>query len=178
MKILGVDPGLKGGLTILDTEALTVTVFRMPVNEVKKGKKKKNVYDIVRVFEAIPEGIYRAYMEQVGAMPGQGVSSTWRFAEGVGILKSAVYARTGQLAISVTPQKWKKYFELSDDKNLSRDRAMAIFPLGAPKWKTKRARILDEGVTESSLIAAYGALVDCNIPLDVLTQMVTHEVLI
>ncbi len=178
MKILGIDPGLKGGIVILDTEALTATVFRMPVNEVKKGKKKKNVYDIVRVFASIPEGIYKSFMEQVGAMPGQGVSSTWRFAEGVGILKSAVYARTGELATPVTPQKWKKHFELTDDKNLSRDRAMELFPLAAPQWKTKRARILDEGTTEAALIAAYGAITQCGIPLEVLSKMVTHEVLI
>lgn len=177
MKILGIDPGLLGGIVILDTDTLVATVYRMPVNEVKKGKKKKNVYDLIKVFECIPEGVKTAYMEQVGAMPGQGVSSTWRFAEGFGLLKSAVYARTGSLVNLVTPQKWKKYFDLSEDKNLSRTKVLEIFPLAAPQWKTKRAKILNEGVVEAALIAAYAALTT-GVPMETLQKMTTTEILI
>lgn len=181
MVIIGIDPGLKGGISILDFEKNDLTVFRMPTEEVPvKGKKKgtvRDVYDIPGVFSALRE-CDAAYMEQVGAMPHQGVSSVWRFGEGYGLLKSAVYARTGSLARLVIPRKWKGHFLLSDDKNLSRERAMELFPLAAPMWKKKRSRILDEGVTESSLIAAYGAMVDFGIPKEKLSSLVTSSVLI
>jgi crossover junction endodeoxyribonuclease RuvC len=166
MIITGIDPGLKGGITVLDFKEGTIQVYRMPVTEtvkrVKGKNKKTSHYDLPRLFEVIPLAT-ETFMERVGAMPGQGVSSTWRFAEGYGLLKSAIYGQNHRIATLVGPSTWKKYFELSDDKNLSRTRALELFPLAAPGWKSKRAKILDEGVTESALIAAWGSITKYNV---------------
>ena len=179
MRIVGIDPGLKGGITVLDFDTKQAIVYRMPTEERKiSGKKKiQNVYSIPKVFEAIPvcDGVF---MERVGAMPGQGVSSTWRFAEGYGLLKAAIYARTGHIATLVGPTTWKRHFELSDDKTLSRTRALELFPKAAPQWKTKRAKILDEGVTESALIAAYGAIVVHDLNPEFFCEFETNQILI
>jgi len=181
MIIMGIDPGLKGGIVHLDIDSQKIIVYRMPVVETSKRIKGKNkivnIYDIPRLFEAIIP-CDEVYLERVGPMSSQGVTSVWRFGEGYGLIKSAVYGRTGREATLVSPQVWKKVFDLSDDKNLSRERAQEMFPLASPQWKTKRARILDEGVTEAVLIAAWGAIVNHGITLDQLKAMVTTEVLI
>jgi crossover junction endodeoxyribonuclease RuvC len=87
-------------------------------------------------------------MEQVHAMPKQGISSTWNFARAVGVI-SAVCELTNYPFHLVSPQKWKKHFNLTADKNEALDLARKLFPKAPLKLKK------DINRAEALLIAEY-----------------------
>jgi crossover junction endodeoxyribonuclease RuvC len=87
-------------------------------------------------------------MEQVHSMPNQGVSSTFSFGRAVGVI-SAVCELTRYPVHLVTPQRWKKHFHLTADKNESLDMARYLWP--EAKLKLKR----DGNKAEALLIAEY-----------------------
>jgi crossover junction endodeoxyribonuclease RuvC len=87
-------------------------------------------------------------MEQVHSMPNQGVSSTFSFGRAVGVI-SAVCELTNYPFHLVTPQRWKKHFGLTADKNEALDLARKLFP--AAKLKLKK----DINRAEALLIAEY-----------------------
>jgi Holliday junction resolvasome RuvABC endonuclease subunit len=87
-------------------------------------------------------------MEQVHSMPNQGVSSTFAFGRAVGVI-SAVCELTNYPFHLVSPQKWKKHFNLTADKNEALDLARKLFP--AAKLKLKK----DINRAEALLIAEY-----------------------
>jgi len=87
-------------------------------------------------------------MEQVHAMPKQGISSTWNFARAVGVI-SAVCELTNYPFHLVSPQKWKKHFGLTADKNEALDLARKLFPKAPLKLKK------DINRAEALLIAEY-----------------------
>ena len=83
----------------------------------------------------------RVVVEQVSAMPGQGVTSMFNFGQSFGILKGICSAM--QLPIYfVRPAKWKKYFNLiNTEKDASRTRAIEIFPYFSSNLSKKKMRI-------------------------------------
>ena len=68
-----------------------------------------------------------AVVERVNAFPGQGVSSSFRFGMGYGIIMG-VLAASGVKIIDVAPGVWKKHFRLSADKESARALAIKRFP--------------------------------------------------
>ena len=113
-----------------------------------KGKPILDHHGILSILEPEGDGERVAWIEQVGAMPRQGVSSVWRFGEQVGALHMALAATKTPMRL-VTPAKWKGFFGLSREKGLSRGVAMQRF---ADKFK----RVKDDGRAEATLIALYG----------------------
>src|SRR5690606_2041087 len=92
-----------------------------------------------------------AYVEKVGAMPGQGVSSMFNFGMGVGVLQG-VLAACGIPYFLVTPQSWKKRASLSGkDKDMARTMAQQLYP------SASLGRKKDIGRADAMLIARYGA---------------------
>ena len=90
-------------------------------------------------------------LEQVGAMPGQGVSSMFAFGRAVGVVEGAL----GALAVPysrVPPQEWQRGMRVRGGKDGARERAMALFPARADEFARKK----DDGRADASLIAAYG----------------------
>ena len=67
-------------------------------------------------------------VEQVSAMPGQGVTSMFNFGQSFGVIKGICSAM--ELPIFyVRPVKWKKYFNLiNSEKDASRTKAIEMFP--------------------------------------------------
>jgi len=92
-----------------------------------------------------------AFIEQVAAMRGQGVSSMFRFGETYGATQMAVAAHKIPIQY-VTPAKWKSHFRLNRDKGVSRGLATQRFPDCADLFK----RVKDDGRAEAALIALYG----------------------
>jgi crossover junction endodeoxyribonuclease RuvC len=85
-------------------------------------------------------------------MPGQGVTSMFNFGRSYGDVRGVIGAMEVPLHF-VTPQKWKKHFGLSSDKEQSRLRAIRMFPAVADSFKRKK----DDGRAEAALIALYGS---------------------
>lgn len=149
MTIIGIDPGFSGAIAIFRPEDRALNIYDMPVSPGPKGKT-----ELLHgaLFDALDVPPCDVWVEQVGAMPGQGVSSMFRFGQTVGAIHMAVAARGHSLRL-VTPAKWKAHFRLSKDKGAARGLAAQRFPAHARNF----ARVKDDGRAEAALIALYGA---------------------
>lgn len=146
---IGIDPGLTGAIALLRDGAFA-EVFDMPTMQrgAKGNRQQVNATELARILRELPPCM--AYIEQVGAMPGQGVSSMFNFGHGCGAIEGAL-AALGIPREFVTPQKWKKSLGLiGTDKDAARTKAIQLLP-GAPL-----ARVKDGGRADALLIALHG----------------------
>lgn len=153
--IIGIDPGAKGALAFFDPAIGSLVVKDMPTMEVvRNGKNKAEISPgmvaaLIREHGPCP---LMAIIERVGAMPGQGLSSTFQFARGVGMLEG-VLAGLNIATITIAPQVWRKVAKVRGGKDASRMRACELFPRDAALF----ARVKDDGRAEAALIAWAGA---------------------
>lgn len=145
--ILGIDPGASGALGIYYPEASElIAVEDMPVVD-----GETDFVTLAQRIATIAPDV--AFIEHVGSMPGQGVASTFKFGASFGIALGIVAALKIPMHLA-RPQKWKKHFGLSSDKEKSRALALRYWP-GTDAFARKK----DEGRAEAALIARYGAYV-------------------
>ena len=142
MLIIGIDPGISGSICFLE-DGIIKDVIEMPT--MIEGKKNKKQVNGSQIFNEISLRIktyekknIKVVVEQVSAMPGQGVTSMFNFGQSFGILKGICSAM--QLPIYfVRPAKWKKYFNLiNSEKDASRTRAIEIFPYFSSNLSKKK----------------------------------------
>ena len=141
MLIIGIDPGISGSICFFK-DGRILEVIEMPVmTEGKKNKKQVNGAQIYNEFlKRInkKEDEIRVVIEQVSAMPGQGVTSMFNFGQSFGILKGICSAMQLPMFF-VRPAKWKKYFNLiNSQKDASRTRAIEIFPYFSTQLSKKK----------------------------------------
>ena len=155
MLIIGIDPGISGSICFFK-DGKILDVIEMPtMTEGKKNKKQVNgsqIYnEILKRVNKLEKSDIRVIVEQVSAMPGQGVTSMFNFGQSFGILKGICSAM--QLPIYfVRPAKWKKYFNLiNSEKDASRTRAIEIFPYFSSNLSKKK----DSNKADAILIASY-----------------------
>ena len=129
MRIIGIDPGLSGGIAILD-DLKIFDLFDMPIMaEGKKNKNQLNSAQLVNIIKKnIISGSTSVIVEQVGAMPGQGVTSMFNFGQTFGSIKG-ICAALNLPIFFVRPAKWKKHFELiNSSKDSSRTKVIEMYP--------------------------------------------------
>lgn len=148
--IIGIDPGCSGALVAIDAAGKIVDHICMPT--VKVGTKSRvNGAHVASFLRHYAEGAH-AYLEQVGAMPGQGVSSMFTFGHAAGVVEGLLQG-IGIPYTLVTPQAWKKRAGLiGQDKDAARSRAIQLYP---------GLRVLDlkgkgQAVADAILIARFG----------------------
>ena len=154
MFIIGIDPGISGSICFFK-DGRILEVIEMPVmTEGKKNKKQVNGAQIYNEFlKRInkKEDEIRVVIEQVSAMPGQGVTSMFNFGQSFGILKGICSAMQLPMFF-VRPAKWKKYFNLiNSQKDASRTRAIEIFPY----FSTHLSKKKDSNKADAILIASF-----------------------
>ena len=154
MLIIGIDPGISGSICFFK-DGRILEVIEMPVmTEGKKNKKQVNGAQIYNEFlKRInkKEDEIRVVIEQVSAMPGQGVTSVFNFGQSFGILKGICSAMQLPMFF-VRPAKWKKYFNLiNSQKDASRTRAIEIFPY----FSTQLSKKKDSNKADAILIASF-----------------------
>ena len=155
MLIIGIDPGISGSICFLDNGKI-LDVIEMPImTDGKKNKKQVNgsqVYnEISKRIKQFEKNQIRAVIEQVSAMPGQGVTSMFNFGQSFGILKGICTAMQLPMYF-VRPAKWKKYFNLlNSEKDASRTRAIEIFPYFSSQLSRKK----DSNKADAILIASF-----------------------
>ena len=155
MLIIGIDPGISGSICFLE-DGIIKDVLEMPtMTEGKKNKKQVNgsqIYNEISFrIKTYEKKNIKVVIEQVSAMPGQGVTSMFNFGQSFGILKGICSAM--QLPIYfVRPAKWKKYFNLiNSEKDASRTRAIEIFPY----FSSQLARKKDSNKADAILLASF-----------------------
>ena len=155
MLIIGIDPGISGSICFFE-DGKIVDVIEMPtMTEGKKNKRQVNgaqiCNEIFRRIESIDRQNIRVVIEQVSAMPGQGVTSMFNFGQSFGILKGICSAMQLPMYF-VRPVKWKKYFNLiNSEKDASRTRAIEIFPYFSSHLSKKK----DSNKADAILIANF-----------------------
>ena len=89
MKIIGIDPGLSGAIAILENNKV-LNIFEIPV--MSEGKKNKRQLNSAQLVKLLKDNISKSeeiavVVEQVNAMPGQGVTSMFNFGQTFGAIK-------------------------------------------------------------------------------------------
>ena len=155
MIIVGIDPGIAGAICFFSSGNV-IDVIDMPtMAEGKKNKKQVNgrqIYnEIMLIKNKFKNEKMSVIVEQVSAMPGQGVTSMFNFGQSFGVIKGICSAM--ELPIFyVRPAKWKKYFNLiNSEKDASRTKAIQIFPYISPQLSRKK----DANKADAILIACF-----------------------
>ena len=153
MKIIGIDPGLSGAIAILENIKV-LSIFDMPVMaEGKKNKRQLNSAQLVNIINDTTKNDEEiaVVVEQVNAMPGQGVTSMFNFGQTFGAIKG-VCAALNLPIFFVRPSKWKKHFELINaSKDSSRTKVIEMYP----NLSNQLAKKKDVNKSDAILIARY-----------------------
>lgn len=155
--IIGIDPGLSGGIAILrgnhvaDVIPIPATEGDVDVARLVKWIQQKTLYDpYIGGMNVI------AYIEAVHAMPGQGVSSMFKFGYVTGILHGVI--RTLEIPLKLaTPQAWKKEIlaGTAKDKQAAIDYCLRMYP-DVCFLATEKSRVHHSGMCDALCIAEYG----------------------
>ena len=153
MKVVGIDPGLNGAIAILEDKKV-LSIIDMPV--MADGKKNKRQLNNAQLAEILRKNTsdddeISVVVEQVNAMPGQGVTSMFNFGQTFGAIKG-VCAALKLPIFFVRPSKWKKYFELiNSSKDSSRTKAIEMYPYLSDQLTKKK----DVNKSDAILIARF-----------------------
>ena len=155
MLIIGIDPGISGAICFFE-DGQVKEIIDMPV--MADGKKNKKQVNGPQIYNEILKRINKfqkkdiiVVIEQVSAMPGQGVTSMFNFGQSFGVLKGICSAM--QLSMFfIRPTKWKKYFGLiKTEKDASRTKVIEIFPYISSELSRKK----DSNKADAVLIASF-----------------------
>ena len=158
--IIGIDPGLSGGIAFLNENELIVHPTPVyTLNFMKNGKKSTRkemdldkVRELMALFDGVSYQIECAYLEHVTAMPGQGVTSMFRFGQNLGQWQGML-GGFGIRTELVRPQTWKASLKLTRSKTTSLEMARELWPENAEEsFRLKK----HDGMAEAALIAKYG----------------------
>ena len=155
MLIIGIDPGISGSICFFE-DGKIIDVVEMP--NMAEGKKNKRQVNGAQIYHEIHKRIknlekkdIKVVIEQVAAMPGQGVTSMFNFGQSFGVLKGICAAMQIPMYF-VRPAKWKKYFNLiNSEKDASRTKAIEIFP----HFSTQLSRKKDSNKADAILISSF-----------------------
>jgi len=156
---VGIDPGLHGGIAALSPDGAVLGTWPMPVagGEIHAA----GLTDLLRSLRCLDhhQDIGRVTLEKVGAMPKQGVASTFRFGTGWGMVRGVCAALA--VPVSLVPATvWKKQVLLG----LTHDKPGAV-QFCASRWPTAElvlpgCRVPHDGIADALCLAEYGRLRD------------------
>ena len=150
--IVGIDPGISGAVAWVSDDGFLLSAMDMPTLEVN-GKMKVNPHILASDLSFRKPKI--VVIEDVGAMPGQGVTSMFNFGYSAGIL-AGVCAGLGIPTVFYRPAVWKRQAGVPTDKGAARLHAQRF-------WPGSRAfdRVKDHGRAEAALLARWYATRVC-----------------
>ena len=155
MLIIGIDPGISGAICFFE-DGQVKEILDMPV--MAEGKKNKRQINGPQIYNEISSRINKfqkkdiiVVIEQVNAMPGQGVTSMFNFGQSFGVIKGICSALSLPIFL-VRPAKWKKHFNLiKTNKDASRTKVIQTYP----EISSKLSRKKDSNKADAILIARY-----------------------
>lgn len=149
MNVIGIDPGVSGGWGVVDALGGLIGAGELPV----AGEGAQRMLSAALLTATVRQfSPALAIVERVGSMPGQGVSSTFKFGRAVGVIEGVLGA-CGIPVLYVLPAVWKRHYGLSTDKEASRQRAIETWPAKAPTYFRRK---LDHQAAEAALLALWG----------------------
>ena len=179
--VLGIDPGLNGGLAFIGAKCLLgegieqkgngIHLYRMPTI----AGKDYDIQEIKRLLKYYQPDL--TIVEQQISMPGQGLSSTLQTGKGFGILLGLLAGM--EMPHQVVPAKawqYKLFTGVSaklDTKAKSEIVAKRIFPT-ADFRKSDRARVAADGLTDAACIAEYARRLHSGVGSEIVKSMKPH----
>lgn len=150
MVILGIDPGCSGALVLITEQGWYIDHLNMPT--IKVGTKSR-VNGAAAAAWLRQYQINEAFLEQVGAMPGQGTASMFTFGHAAGVAEGLLQGLNIPYTL-VTPQAWKKAAGLiGSDKDAARSRAIQLYP----ELRFLDAKAKGQAIADALLIARFGS---------------------
>lgn len=160
MLIIGIDPGCSGAVAVTDMEGNFIAYLIMPLIKVGKQSKvngaavKAFINEVVKKLPWSHSSMMHAFIEQVHAMPGQGVTSMFTFGHAAGKIEGVIEG-LGIPWTGVTPQAWKKSAGLiGTDKDAARSRAIMLYPNELCLHKKGEG----QAIADALLIARHGRI--------------------
>jgi len=151
--VFGIYPGVSGAISVFENKKI-VTFFDMPT--MIEGKKNKRQVNAAQLAHEIKSRITdrettSVIIEQVSAMPGQGVTSMFNFGQSFGVIKG-ICSALGISIYFIRPVKWKKHFNLiGSEKDASRTKVIEMFPDLSHQLNKKK----DSNKSDAILIGKY-----------------------
>ncbi len=154
-KVLGIDPGKTGGISIIDEQFNLIACFAMPVLKVdgKSSVDAKAIHAILSEYT-----IDLAVVEKVGARPGQGVTSMFSFGDSYGTARAIAETHAAK-TIYARPQEWRGFQSLSGlSKEQIAEIAFEVFQAAEIYGKPRKDKppAIRDGISDSLMIAKYG----------------------
>ena len=150
MVILGIDPGCSGALVLITEQGGYIDHLNMPT--IKVGTKSR-VNGAAAAAWLRQYQINEAFLEQVGAMPGQGTASMFTFGHAAGVAEGLLQGLNIPYTL-VTPQAWKKAAGLiGSDKDAASSRAIQLYP----ELRFLDAKAKGQAIADALLIARFGS---------------------
>lgn len=140
---IGIDPGKNGGIAVITEDIDSECVAVYPYSNEK----------LMEILDSASKSYGKIMVEKVGAMPKQGVVSTFNFGMAYGYILGAIEAHKISYQL-VTPQAWKREFGCTADKKKSIDVCKRLFPR-VNLLPTERSRKESDGLAEALLICEY-----------------------
>ena len=155
MLIIAIDPGINGAICFFENGEVKDVIEMPTMAEGKKNKRQVNgaqIYnEITKIINRFDKQSVRVVIEQVSAMPGQGVTSMFNFGQTFGAIKG-ICAALELPIFFVRPSKWKKHFELiNSSKDSSRTKVIEMYP----KLSNQLSKKKDVNKSDAILIARF-----------------------
>lgn len=153
--VAGIDPGFGGAIAFyhyLRHEVVDLWDMPLTAQKASSGKNQIDAHKLAMGIDSYAKTIDFAVVEEVHAMPGQGVTSMFRFGQGFGIIQG-ILATTMIPTFYVKPSIWKCQMGLSTSKDLSLSKVRHLFPKELSRFERKK----DNGRAEALLLAFFGA---------------------
>ena len=149
--ILGIDIGASGAIALLTPDGELVDVFDMPVlNDGPSGRRAVNPPLLAEI--VFKPHASKAFVEYVGARPGEGVVGAFAFGRSRGVVEGVL----GSVGVTIAPAAWKRAVGLPAGREGAKDAARSE---AIRRWPAKAAlfaRVRDDGRAEGALIALAG----------------------
>ena len=155
----GIDPGMTGGLAVLDEDGKLISVAAIPRMNGSTGPQD---YQAIKVWfsELRRMGDVHLALERLSVRPGEGIKGTLTAGTNWGFLKGMIVA-IGARYVEPTPQAWKKTLGLPKRSGKERKQgkedavvlATQLFP--GINLTPGRKKIPHDGMADAVLIAEY-----------------------
>lgn len=148
MIVIASDPGINNGVVVVDAERNLLHVGEI-VAIGDGASRRLDVHDLAAIVTR--HGVTHGVIEDVSAMPRQGVSSTFRFGRAAGTIEGALGA-LGLPLVFVKPNQWKRDLKL---QHRSPDALRGICIQTWPDKADAFSRKKDHDRAEAALIALW-----------------------
>jgi crossover junction endodeoxyribonuclease RuvC len=157
--IVGVDIGSRGAIAVLALRASLpelLDVFDMPcLNDGPAGRRAVNPALFAEIIAKTHPS--KAYIELVGARPGEGAVGAFAFGRSRGVVEGVLGALCVP-ATHISPVAWKRAVGLPAGRDGAKDAARSLAIARWPAHAARFAKVKDDGRAEAALIGLAGLM--------------------